>query len=78
MFYTKQLIGKNSELITYITEKNVFTHCPHCNTEVPVDLKNVLLHKEVSDLSNTAVYCRDCAISWLRKKFGIGAKNEEY
>lgn len=52
MFYTKQPIGEDSELITYITDENVYTTCPHCGAEEAIDLADVL-REEDSDLYGT-------------------------
>lgn len=72
MFYTKQPVGEDSEFITYITDENVYTTCPRCGSEVPVNLADVL-RDEDSDLYGTTVYCDKCAQAWLQEKLG-GAK----
>ena len=69
MFYTKQPVGEDGELITYITDENVYTICPRCGTETPVDLVHAL-SDEGRDLYGTGVYCDRCAKTWLKEKFG--------
>lgn len=59
MFYIKQKLGQDLEMKVDIHDKNVFTRCPYCGTEVGVDLAEVLSDKE-SDLYSTAVVCATC------------------
>ncbi len=53
MFYMKHK-GKKLE----IYEDNVFTLCPICGREHPVDLMSILPE---GDLYGTNVYCTDCS-----------------
>ena len=69
MFFIKENLGNQSELITYITEDNVFCTCPKCGVDVQVSLSSVSEYEDF-DLSCTAVWCEDCAEHWLKEKSG--------
>jgi hypothetical protein len=69
LFFIKEYLGNQSELITYITEDNVFCTCPNCGADVQVDLASVIECANY-DLENTAVWCDDCAKEWLKGKSG--------
>lgn len=55
MFYVKQKGRK----IT-INDRNVYTRCPACGREHPVDLMDILAGGDC-DLYGTVVYCEDCS-----------------
>ena len=59
MFYikTKQYCGKTTT--TEITDENVFTRCPECGREMPVDLAEIFADCE-GDLFSTQVVCAAC------------------
>ena len=59
MFYikTKQYCGKTTT--TEITDENVFTRCPECGREMPVDLAEIFADGE-GDLFSTQVVCAAC------------------
>ena len=59
MFWMKDTNGKNLN----IEENNVFTSCPICGKEHPVDLQTVL--STDGDLYGTQVYCPDCSAKRL-------------
>lgn len=42
MFYVKTKINDETTITTELTDENVFTHCPKCGTEFPVDLVEIL------------------------------------
>ena len=42
MFYTKLTLQDNGELITYLTDDNIYGNCPVCGKEIPIDLAEVL------------------------------------
>ena len=58
MFYTKTIIG-DTTIRTEITDENVFTRCPHCGAEIPVDLQEQFANGDF-DLCGTAIYCNSC------------------
>ena len=60
MFYikTKQYCGKTINI--EITDENVFTRCPECGREMPVDLAEIFADGE-GDLFSTQVVCAACA-----------------
>ena len=60
MFYikTKQYCGKTINI--EITDENVFTRCPECRREMPVDLAEIFADGE-GDLISTQVLCAACA-----------------
>ena len=59
MFYikTKQHSGKT--ITTEITDENVFTRCPECGREMPIDLAEIFADGE-GDLFSTQVFCAAC------------------
>ena len=60
MFYikTKQYCGKTINI--EISDENVFTRCPECGREMPVDLAEIFADGE-GDLFSTQVLCAACA-----------------
>ena len=60
MFYikTKRHCGKT--ITTEITDENVYTRCPECGREMPIDLAEIFSDGE-GDLSSTQVFCAACA-----------------
>lgn len=60
MFYTKAKIGEGTQLITEITDENVFTHCVECGVELQVDLVE-LASDEHFDLCGTGICCSRCS-----------------
>ena len=59
MFYVKETMGDDVEVNIEINDENVFCRCPHCGSEVQVDLQEILSDGD-SDLFGTAVLCENC------------------
>lgn len=59
MFYVKEMMGDAVEVNIEINDENVFCRCPHCGSEVQVDLQEILSDSD-SDLFGTAVLCENC------------------
>ena len=59
MFYVKETMGDAMEVTIEINDENVFCRCPHCGSEVQVDLQEILSDGD-SDLFGTAVLCEKC------------------
>ena len=59
MFYVKETMGDAVEVKIAINNENVFCRCPHCGSEVQVNLQDIL-NDEDSDLFGTAVLCENC------------------
>ena len=59
MFYVKETMGDAVEVKIEINDENVFCRCPHCGSEVQVNLQDIL-NDEDSDLFGTAVLCENC------------------
>lgn len=59
MFYVKETLGDAVEVNIEINDENVFCRCPHCGSEVQVDLQEILSDGD-SDLIGTAVLCENC------------------
>lgn len=59
MFYTKTTIG-NTTIKTEINDETVFTRCPRCGKEIPIDLQEHFATGDFS-LCGTAVFCTDCS-----------------
>ena len=60
MFYVRERIGDAVEVSVEINDENVFTRCPRCGKEVPVDLAELFHCDEDSDLYGTGVFCDEC------------------
>ena len=59
MFYVKETMGDAAEVKIEINDENVFCRCPHCGSEVQVNLQDIL-NDEDSDIFGTAVLCENC------------------
>ena len=59
MFYVKETMGDAAEVKIEINDENVFCRCPHCGSEVQVNMQDIL-NDEDSDLFGTAVLCENC------------------
>ena len=59
MFYVKETMGDAAEVKIEINDENVFCRCPHCGSEVQVNLQDIL-NDEDSDLFGTTVLCENC------------------
>ncbi|AWW25968.1 hypothetical protein DOZ58_04490 [Acetobacterium sp. KB-1] len=65
MFYVKEQLNDAIEVSIEINDENVFCRCPHCGSEVQVDLANVFADGEI-DLFGTSVLCDNCSKEWKR------------
>lgn len=65
MFYVKETLGDAVEVNIEINDENVFCRCPHCGSEVQVDLQEILSDGD-SDLIGTAVLCENCTRKIMR------------
>ena len=59
MFYLKTKLANGKVVKTDITDENVFTRCPNCGRELPVDLVEVFSDGE-GDLFSTSIICSAC------------------
>lgn len=59
MFYVKETMGDAAEVKIEINDENVFCRCPHCGSEVQVNLQDILKDED-SDLFGTVVLCENC------------------
>jgi len=59
MFYVKAKLSPDVILIAKVRNDNIYTRCPDCGEELPVDLDE-LIHNDQIDLDNTKVYCLHC------------------
>lgn len=59
MFYTKSKLPGGRTVKTEITDESVFTKCPECGREIPVDLAEILFDGE-GDLFSTHIICSRC------------------
>lgn len=60
MFYVKEKLNDALEVLVEINDENVFCRCPHCRSEIQVDLAEVFQEGEI-DLFGTAVLCNTCS-----------------
>jgi hypothetical protein len=70
MFYVKTQLSDGMTVKTEITDENVFTNCPACGVEVPIDIAELFSDGE-GDLFGTSVYCVDCSKRRAEKKSGL-------
>lgn len=68
MFYVKTQLSEDTVITTEITDQNVFTHCPDCGNELPIDLNDMVEDGEI-DLEYTTVCCEDCYDKRWQKVF---------
>lgn len=59
MFYLKTKLANGKVVKTDITDENVFTRCPDCGRELPIDLVEVFSDGE-GDLFSTSIICSAC------------------
>jgi hypothetical protein len=59
MFYLKTKLANGKVVKTDITDENLFTRCPDCGRELPVDLVEVFSDGE-GDLFSTSIICSTC------------------
>lgn len=59
MFYLKTKLANSKVVKTDITDENVFTRCPDCGRELPVDLAEVFSNGE-GNLFSTSIICSAC------------------
>ena len=60
MFYVKEQLNDAMEVSIEINDENVFCCCPHCGSEVQVDLAEVFADGD-GDLFGTSVFCDSCS-----------------
>lgn len=60
MFYVKEKLNDTVGISIEINDENVFCRCPHCGSEVQVDLAEVFADGKV-DLFGTSVLCDSCS-----------------
>lgn len=61
MFYIKSQKPSGKTIRTEITDENVFTRCPECGRELPIDLADIFSDGE-GDLFSTGILCSACAL----------------
>ena len=59
MFYLKTQMPNGGVVKTEITDENVYTRCPDCGRELPVDLVEVFSDGK-GDLYSTSIICSAC------------------
>ena len=59
MFYLKTKMPNGEVVKTEITDENVYTRCPDCGRELPVDLVEIFSDGE-GDLYSTNIICSAC------------------
>ena len=68
MFYIKIRTANGTVIKTDITDKNVFTCCPKCGKELPVDLAEFFSDGE-GDLFSSGIICSACAKEHKKRRF---------
>ena len=59
MFYLKTKMPNGEVVKTDITDENVYTRCPDCGRELPVDLVEIFSDGK-GDLYSTSIICSAC------------------
>ena len=59
MFYLKTQMPNGGVVKTEITDENVYTRCPDCGRELPVDLVEIFSDGK-GDLYSTSIICSAC------------------
>lgn len=67
MYYVKSKLADGCEINVEITDENVFTRCPNCGAEIPIDIVEVIRNEDF-DLFGTAIYCNDKCLAAMQKK----------
>ena len=67
MFYTKTKLPGGGTAKTEITDESVFTECPDCECEFPVDIAEILSDGE-GDLFSTHIFCSRCSVKRLESR----------
>lgn len=67
MFYLKTKLENSKVVEIDITDENVFTRCPDCGRELPVDLVEILSDGE-GDLFSTSIICSACTKKRAEKR----------
>ena len=67
MFYLKTKLANGKVVKTDITDENVFTCCPECGRELPIDLVEVFADGE-GDLFTTSIICSACTKNRSKKR----------
>lgn len=68
MYYVKLEIADGITIRAKITDENVFTVCPNCGTEHPVDLADIVDEDGNLDLLGTRTLCLACSVAHLYPK----------
>ena len=59
----------SAEIAVEITDENVYTRCPGCGAEIPVDIVEDIRRYEDFDLFGTSIFCNnDCVIKYKKKR----------
>jgi len=67
MFYVKEQLNNAVEVLVEINDENVFCRCPHCGTEVQIDIAELFADGDC-DLFGTAVLCDSCSRKMVGEK----------
>ena len=61
MYYVKSKLADGCEINIDITDENVFTRCPNCGAEIPID---IVEESQIDgfDLCGTVCYCHECSV----------------
>lgn len=66
MFHIKTKLPSGKVVKTEITDENVYTHCPDCGREFPVDLFEVFSGE--GDVFSTRIVCPECTKKHFAKQ----------
>ena len=70
MFYIKTKQHSGKMVSAEITDENVFTRCPECGREMPVDLAEIFADGE-GDLFITQVFCAACTTGSTKRRLSF-------
>ncbi len=65
MLYTKIQLNDHMEVKVDLYEDQIFSTCPKCSKEEPVDTKMIIdILSDGGDFSGTSIYCEQCTKEW--------------
>ena len=67
MFYVKANLSPDVTLIAKIHNDKIYTRCPDCGEELPVDLDE-LIHDDQIDLDESSINCPICFLKHFMKE----------
>lgn len=61
MFYVKTNISDDVEIKVDLYDDEIFTQCPKCGKEIPVETEDLKLVLKDGDFASSSLYCEECS-----------------